>query len=280
MAMSFDFKPIQYNDIMGRIRNANKDFYSSIGGMIEGVGTGAKDIASAHTAEEERKKREEEEKKKWDNMLAEQAYRKKQDELSRRYQEQRDLINDTRYNNEYGIKQAEKNKSNEMLGQMKSELGNILTEEEFSKMTPSEKIAAIQMRHATSPEMFANAYGNYNNAVMQKNMGERTIREDKANELVRRINVSLSKNDIRLGSNDYPRMKGTDRLGREILVPNKVEISRQLEGLYRYLDELNRSEDENEATNALRYSINKKIEILQLALEGFDNRSFYERQGY
>ncbi|MBO7413951.1 MAG: hypothetical protein J6U20_09890 [Fibrobacter sp.] len=86
MAMSFDFKPIQYNDLTGRIRNANKDFYSSIGGMIEGVGTGAKDIASAHTAEEERKKREEEEKKKWDHMLEQEAY-----------QRNRDAINDARY---------------------------------------------------------------------------------------------------------------------------------------------------------------------------------------
>lgn len=269
MATGFNFTPIQFNDIPGRIRSANRDFYTNVGGIINSVGTGAKDIAGAMTEEEERRKAEEQRKKEWDRMLA-------NDE----YQRQRDSAADARYWYEQVLSQSDKNKSNEMLGQMKSELGNILTEEEFSKLTPSEKIAAIQMKYATSPEMFANAYGNYNNAVMQKNMGDRTIREDKANELARRINVSLSKNDIRLGSNDYPRMKGTDRLGREILVPNKDEISRQLEGLYRYLDELNQSEYDNEATNALRYSINKKIEILQLALEGFDKRSYYEKQGY
>lgn len=130
MATPMNFQSLNYGGIAQQEQDARRRYYdslSSIGGVIKDTGKEYEDYLA-------RKKAEEDEKRKWDNMIAEQEYRKQQDELARKYQEQRDLVADTRYDNEYAIKQNERMLQEGALKNMKGEYGNMDT----NGMTPEE----------------------------------------------------------------------------------------------------------------------------------------------
>lgn len=130
MATPMNFQSLNYGGISQQEQDARRRYYdslSSIGGVIKDTGKEYEDYLA-------RKKAEEDEKRKWDNMIAEQEYRKQQDELARKYQEQRDLVADTRYDNEYAIKQNERMLQEGALKNMKGDYGNMDT----NGMTPEE----------------------------------------------------------------------------------------------------------------------------------------------
>lgn len=130
MATPMNFQSLNYGGIAQQEQDARRRYYdslSSIGGVIKDTGKEYEDYLA-------RKKAEEDEKRKWDNMIAEQEYRKQQAELARKYQEQRDLVADTRYDNEYAIKQNERMLQEGSLKNMKAEYGNMDTK----GMTPEE----------------------------------------------------------------------------------------------------------------------------------------------
>lgn len=134
MATPFSFQSLNFNNIPGREIEANRRYTAGLEGMFKSIGEGAKDIASTYMSEEERKKREAEDKKKWDNMIAQQEYQKEQNRINREYREQRDIINDTRYDNEYGIRQNERMMKEGALKNIKAQYGTMDT----SNMTPEE----------------------------------------------------------------------------------------------------------------------------------------------
>lgn len=134
MATPFTFQSLNFDNIPSREIEARRRQTGALEGLFKGLGEGADKVASAYTAEEERRKADEKAKREWDNMIAEQEYRKKQDELSRMYREQRDLINDTRYDNESFIKQNERMMKEGALKNIKAQYGTMDT----SNMTPEE----------------------------------------------------------------------------------------------------------------------------------------------
>ena len=201
MATPFSFQSLNFNNIPGREIEANRRYTAGLEGMFKSIGEGAKDIASTYMSEEERKKREAEDKKKWDNMIAQQEYQKEQNELSRSYQEQRDLINDTRYDNEYGIKQNERMMKEGALKNIKAQYGTMDT----SNMTPEEQelINSVQFAptyaDAIAAQNSLNQY-RYQQQMLkaQKEQNERAARQEEQakiaenmlNEVAARENAS------------------------------------------------------------------------------------------
>lgn len=108
MATPFSFQSLNFNNIPGREIEANRRYTAGLEGMFKSIGDGAKDIAGSYMSEEERKKREAEDKKKWDNMIAQQEYQKRQNELAAEHQASREAVADARYNNEWNLKQEER----------------------------------------------------------------------------------------------------------------------------------------------------------------------------
>ena len=108
MATPFSFQSLNFNNIPGREIEANRRYTAGLEGMFKSIGEGAKDIAGSYMSEEERKKREAEDKKKWDNMIAQQEYQKRQNELAAEHQASREAVADARYNNEWNVKQEER----------------------------------------------------------------------------------------------------------------------------------------------------------------------------
>jgi hypothetical protein len=232
MAMSFDFKPITYNDITGRIRNGNKDFYSSIGGMIEGVGTGAKDIASAHTAEEERKKREEEEKKKWDHMLEQEAY-----------QRNRDAINDARYFAEQQRIAAKENEERarreEGLKNFRAAMEGVYTPEYIESLGPAAQAHYKAMLASNDLEMNRWHMGAIDTLDYQKKGLDREYRENEPARIANKAIGELNKEGV---SSGYVPRKVDDKRGYVVDVDATERhislIDSQIEYLKRNLERL------------------------------------------
>lgn len=192
--MSFDFKPITYNDITGRIRNGNKDFYSSIGGMIEGVGTGAKDIASAHTAEEERRKKEEQAKREWDHMLEQEAY-----------QRNRDAINDARYFAEQQRIAAKENEERirreEGLKNFRAAMEGVYTPEYIESLGPAAQAHYKAMLASNDLEMNRWHMGAIDTLDYQKKGLDSEYNTRQADKIVNEFNNYVAHSGIRVGKN-------------------------------------------------------------------------------
>lgn len=201
MATPMNFQSLNYGGIAQQEQDARRRYYdslSSIGGVIKDTGKEYEDYLA-------RKKAEEDEKRKWDNMIAEQEYRKQQDELARKYQEQRDLVADTRYDNEYAIKQNERMLQEGALKNMKGEYGNMDT----NGMTPEEIGYIKTISNAPTYADAIKAQDGLNQyryqakmLQMQQEQNERAARQEEesrqADDFVKQINDMAAREGIDL----------------------------------------------------------------------------------
>lgn len=103
MATPMNFQSLNFGNISQQeqdARNRYYDSFASLGGVVKNTGKEYNDYLA-------RKKAEEDEKRKWDNMIAEQEYRKQQDRLNREHTEEREAIEDARVLRDWKLKQEE-----------------------------------------------------------------------------------------------------------------------------------------------------------------------------
>ena len=240
MAQPMSFQSLNFGDIPGQEREARKRYYDSlgsIGGVISSTGDKVDDYL-------QRKQREAEDKKKWDNMVAEQEYRKEQDRLAREYQATRDNIADTRYDNEWAIKQnelrlGEEKRRNEAtaLEAYKAGLQKSYTPEFLAKYGPT---AQADYEAAMTAPTLAEAVAsgrNLGQGIYQKDLMDFQREQNSANEkrdswmreadeLVTSVDDRAARNNIDLSRNA---VLPKDRAGLE-------SLRAELEGLRDYLN--------------------------------------------
>lgn len=192
-----NFQSLNFGNIAQQEQDASRRYYdslSSVGGVIKDTGKEYEDYLA-------RKKAEEDEKRKWDNMIAEQEYRKQQDELARKYQEQRDLVADTRYNEDLKRKLALEKTQNNSLWTLQKAYYDMDT----SNMTPEQQKLVQSIIHAPTYADAIAAQTSLNSNIyqgqmlqMQKEQNERAakqeeqakIAENMMNEVSARENAS------------------------------------------------------------------------------------------
>ena len=266
MATPMNFQSLNYGGIAQQEQDARRRYYdslSSIGGVIKDTGKEYEDYLA-------RKKAEEDEKRKWDNMIAEQEYRKQQDELARKYQEQRDLVADTRYDNEYAIKQNERMLQEGALKNMKGYYGNIDT----NGMTPEEigyikTIAnAPTYADAIKAQDGLNQY-RYQEKMykLQKDQFDREAPGRYADDIVKQSRSRLSKAGVDVGGSYIPKVANSKRE----YVYDKDSIEKQIELIDAELARLQNIEYDSDGSSSYRQSLINKRASLDRALneEGY-----------
>lgn len=244
MATPYSFQSLNFNNIPGRETEANRRYTAGLEGMFKSVGEGAKDIASTYMSEEERKKREAEDKKKWDNMIAQQEYQKKQNELAAEYQASRDAIADARYNNEWNVKQdelriaeAKRMEDRAALDDYKKGLKDSYTPEFLAKYGPS---AQSRYNAAMSAKTYAEAVAEGDklaNGIYQQDMMDFQKEQNAANE--KRDSWMREADELVASVDDRAARNGID-LSRSAVLPNDraglESLRAELEGLRDYLN--------------------------------------------
>lgn len=218
MAMQYNFQPLTFADYNGMEREANRRYYDSIGSIGGTIAKTGEKVDSYL----QRKQKEEEDKKKWDNMIAEQEYRKEQDRINREYQDTRDAIADARYNEEQRIKKEEarhavyKEMNNRAaLERYREGLKKSYTPEFLEKYGPTAQadyVAAITA--STLAEAVASGR-NLGQGIYQQNLldfqreqnaanEKRTFAEDRPNKITRSTLSNLTDKRIDISSGYLP----------------------------------------------------------------------------
>ena len=244
MATPYSFQSLNFNNIPGRETEANRRYTAGLEGMFKSIGEGAKDIAGSYMSEEERKKREAEDKKKWDNMIAQQEYQKKQNELAAEYRATRDAIADARYNNEWNVKQdelriaeAKRMEDRAALDDYKKGLKDSYTPEFLAKYGPS---AQSRYNAAMSAKTYAEAVAEGDklaNGIYQQDMMDFQKEQNAANEM--RDSWMREADELVASVDDRAARNGID-LSRSAVLPNDraglESLRAELEGLRDYLN--------------------------------------------
>lgn len=250
MATTMNFQSLNYGGIAQQEQDARRRYYdslSSIGGVIKDTGKEYEDYLA-------RKKAEEDEKRKWDNMIAEQEYRKQQDELARKYQEQRDLVADTRYDNEYAIKQNERMLQEGALKNMKGDYGNIDT----NGMTPEEIGYIKTIANAPTYADAIKAQDGLNQYRYQTKMLQM---QQEQNERAARIDESSRQADDFVNQmNDLAAREGID-LSRGATLPSYKD-KKALEALKANLEE--KLAMLNDTNNISKHSVNSASMVMAI----------------
>lgn len=270
MPSQMNFQALNFGNISQQEAEARRRYYESLANGFRSVGEGAKDISESYMSEEERKKREAEDKKKWDNMIAEQEYRKEQDRINREYQATRDNIADTRYDNEYGLKldeirqnEEKLNKENEALVRYREGLKRSYTPEFLAKYGPT---AQADYEAAMTAPTLAEAVAsgrNLGQGIYQKDLMDFQREQNAANEkrdswmreadeLVASVDDRAARNNIDLSRNA---VLPKDRAGLE-------SLRAELEGLRDYLN------------TAQRHSVNSaaRVAAINAQIKEIDRR--------
>lgn len=271
MATPFSFQSLNFNNIPGREIEANRRYTAGLEGMFKSIGEGAKDIAGSYMSEEERKKREAEDKKKWDNMIAQQEYQKEQDRLNKEYQASRDAIADSRYNNEWNVKQdelriaeAKRMEERAALDDYKKGLKDSYTPEFLAKYGPS---AQSRYNAAMSAKTYAEAVAEGDklaNGIYQQDMMDFQREQNAANE--KRDSWMREADELVASVDDRAARNGID-LSRSAVLPNDraglESLRAELEGLRDYLNTAQRhsvnSAARVAAINAQINEINRRL---------------------
>ena len=235
MPSQMNFQALNFGNISQQEAEARRRYYESIANGFRSVGEGAKDISESYMSEEERKKREAEDKKKWDNMIAQQEYQKEQDRINREYRATRDNIADTRYDNEYGIRQEDRRleaekRMNERasLERYREGLKKSYTPEYLAKYGPT---AQADYEAAMTAPTLAEAVAsgrNLGQGIYQKDLmdfqREQANLDRVPNQTVTQVNDTLSRENIDLNSRRIPykvnekrqKVKDVDEIQRQI----------------------------------------------------------------
>ena len=250
MATPMNFQSLNYGGIAQQEQDARRRYYdslASVGGVVKDTGKEFDDYFA-------RKKTEEDEKRKWDNMIAEQEYRKQQDELSRKYQEQRDLIADTRYDNEYAIKQKERMLQEGALKNMKGEYGNMDT----NGMTPEEIGYIKTIANAPTYADAIKAQDGLNQYRYQTKMLQ--MQQEQNERSARQEEESRQADDFVNQMNDLAAREGID-LSRGALLPSSND-KEALEALKASLEE--KLAMLNDTNNIRKHSVNSASMVMAI----------------
>jgi len=271
MATPFSFQSLNFNNIPGREIDANRRYTAGLEGMFKSIGEGAKDIASTYMSEEERKKREAEDKKKWDNMIAQQEYQKKQNELAAEYQASRDAVADAHYNNEWNLKQKElqlaENKyyrDRNALENLKAGVRQAYTPEVLQKYGPSAQARLAAILNSNDLATAQQQLGEFNRDMYQQDMMDFQKEQNAANE--KRDSWMREADELVASVDDRAARNGID-LSRSAVLPNDraglESLRAELEGLRDYLNTAQRhsvnSAARVAAINAQINEINRRL---------------------
>lgn len=240
MATPMNFQALNFGNISQQEAEARRRYYDSlgsIGGVISTTGDKVDDYF-------QRKQREAEDKKKWDNMIAQQEYQKEQDRINREYQATRDNIADTRYDNEYGIRQEDRRleaekRMNERaaLERYREGLKKSYTPEYLDKYGPT---AQADYEAAMTAPTLAEAVAsgrNLGQGIYQKDLMDFQREQNTANE--KRDSWMREADELVASVDDRAARNGID-LSRSAVLPKDragLEALRaELEGLRDYLN--------------------------------------------
>lgn len=160
MAMTFNFTPMDYSRIPEHERQARQNYYSSLEGIGKAMGSAAETLGEAYDGREQRRKKEEADKRQWNNMLAEQKYKR-----------ERDSIADARYKEELDRKLKEIEAKNADLDAMKKRIGPMGDEKFFEEnYGPSSAIHYHAFMTSRDSDNGQRAAVNLANSMMQQQM--------------------------------------------------------------------------------------------------------------
>lgn len=272
MATPMNFQTLNFGDIPGQKRDANRRFYDSlgsIGGVVANTGTKVDEYL-------QRKQKQEQDKKQWDNMIAQQEYQKQKDRLAREYQETRDAINDERYDEEWLQKMEETNLANQQrtdnraaLEQYQKSVREAYTPEFLEKYGPTAKANyAAVMASKTYEDAVKNGaalgQGIYQQDMMdfQREQNTEAGRQKNIANVVNDVETTLSKAGIRGG---YVPKKANDK--RQFVVDNDA-VQEQIAVIDEQLKKLDGLEYNNKDSNMLRSNLLSYRESLIRAMNG------------
>lgn len=266
MATPMNFQALNFGNISQQEAEARRRYYDSlgsIGGVISSTGDKVDDYL-------QRKQREAEDKKKWDNMIAQQEYQKEQDRINREYQATRDNIADTRYDNEYGIRQEDRRleaekRMNERaaLERYREGLKKSYTPEFLAKYGPT---AQADYEAAMTAPTLAEAVAsgrNLGQGIYQKDLMDFQREQNTANE---KRDSWMREADELVASVDDRAARNRIDLSRNAVLPKdraKLESLRaELEGMRDYLN------------TAQRHSVNSaaRVGAINAQIEEIDRR--------
>ena len=271
MATPYTFQSLNFNNIPGREAAARKQVAEGWSGLFNGIGSGAKDIAEQYSAEEERRKKEAADKRQWDNMIAEQEYRKKQDEYNRKYQEKRDVIEASRYWNDIARREAEEKRNKDALAEAKKYIEGVSLDE-IKKYGPQAQMSYGLAKSAGSMQDLSAGINSLGNAIAQYRMYEREMNEDRINDAVRQVESRLSKAGVNLDSTSVPKKPNDKRQ----MVVDKDAIGVQIALIDEELKNLEFEKD-SDASIRVRNLLNAKRASLENALyDGIKKPSYSE----
>ena len=259
MATPMNFQSLNFGDIPGQEREVRKRYYDSlgsIGGVISSTGDKVDDYL-------QRKQREAEDKKKWDNMIAQQEYRKN-----------RDLIDDERYNWEKSLKEEDRRleagkRMNEhaALEDYRKGLKEAYTPEFLAKYGPT---AQANYEAAMTAPTLAEAVAsgrNLGQGIYQKDLMDFQREQNAANE--KRDSWMREADELVASVDDRAARNGID-LSRNAVLPKDraglESLRAELEGLRDYLN------------TAQRHSVNSaaRVGAINAQIKEIDRRLGYK----
>lgn len=277
MATPMNFQTLNFGNIPQQEAEARRRYYDSlgsIGGVVANTGTKVDDYL-------QRKQREAEDKKKWDNMIAEQEYRKQQDRLAREYQARRDSITDARYENEWNEKQAELRRAEtsrmnerESLENYQAGMHGAYTPEFLQKYGPR---AQALYAAAIGSKTYADAVAR-GNELLQVIQNQDVIEEQRRqadlenmpNHVVNQVMSNLSRGGVDLRGNSVPQKLNEDGTA---YVPDSEAITKQIALIDQELERLNINGDNSSSSETRQALVNKRA-ALEMALHPTAKRTY------
>ena len=269
MAMQYNFQPLTFADYNGMESEANRRYYDSLGSIGGTIAKTGEKVDSYL----QRKQKEEEDKKKWDNMIAEQEYRKEQDRINREHTLEREAIADARYNEEQRIKKEEARhaaykemNSRAALEKYREGLKKSYTPEFLKKYGPTaqaELEAALAVPTIAESMAAGSRLGQikYQQDMMDFQREQANL-DRVPNQTVTQVNDTLSRENIDLNSRRIP-YKVNEKREK---VKDVDEIQRQIEVAENQLKQLEPL-GPNDNASAKRLAVQAYIKFLKDSLQ-------------
>lgn len=256
MATQMSFQSLDFGDIAGQEREANRRLYDSLGS----AGKVIADFGANAQRELDRKYQHEKDKREWDRLVSE-------SERQRQYRADRDAITDARYKEELDRELEKQRQQEEALANAKKDMTSMPSPDHIGVMYgPQARTAYYAMQNAPTYADFMSAQKDLNQAIYQKQMMREQRRQyeyDNApNRVVNQVNSNLSRGGVDVRGSSVPMMLNED--GTKY-VPDPAAIEEQLKLIDAELERLNIDRD-NESSSALRQALINKKAALNMAL--------------